>query len=215
MISSLQYITQDHSDYSHFELVKQAVDAGVDWVQLRIKNVSDDVFLQEALKCREYTLKHGVKLIINDQVKIAKQVSADGVHVGQDDMPINEVRDLLGDKFIIGGTANTLDQIMTHVQNGADYVGVGPFRFTKTKDKLSPILGLEGYDQIIKTLKINQVDIPVIAIGGIELSDIESIKETGVHGIAVSGLITHSENQKELINSINKALSNGIIENCG
>ena len=214
MISNLQYITQDHPDYSHFDLVKQAVEAGVDWIQLRMKNVSDDAFLQEALKCREYTFKHEVKLIINDRVKIAKQISADGVHVGQNDMLINEVREILGDKIIIGGTANTLDQIMTHVQNGADYVGVGPFRFTKTKDKLSPILGLDGYDQIIKNLEMNQVNIPIIAIGGIELNDVLSIKETGVHGIAVSGLITHSENQKELINSINKALSNGIIENC-
>lgn len=199
MISSLQYITQDHSDFTHAELCEKACLSGVQWVQLRMKNASEEEYLDEAFKCREITLKHKVKLIINDNVMIAKKVSADGIHVGLEDTPVKKVRELLGDKVIIGGTSNTFSDAVQHIEGGADYVGVGPYRNTTTKKKLSPILGQTGFQLFIDNLKMNGIDIPVIAVGGIEEADVSVLKEIGVHGVAVSGLITHAKYQAPLV----------------
>ena len=199
MIDSLQYITQNHPDFTHAQLCERACESGVKWIQLRMKGASESIYLNEALKCREITLKYNAKLIINDNVKIAKQVSADGIHVGLEDLPVKEVRSLLGNKVIIGGTANTFSDVIKHVEEGADYIGVGPFKFTETKKNLSPILGLKGYGLIVENMEMNNIKIPVIAVGGIDESDVSAIRNLGIHGIAVSGLISYSKYQEALI----------------
>ena len=136
---------------------------------------------------------------------LVKELQIDGVHLGKNDMPIAEARKILGDGFIIGGTANTFEDVKAHYEAGADYIGCGPFRFTTTKEKLSPILGLEGYREIIHRMKGNNcadmkgesIDIPLVAIGGITKEDIPEIMKTGVNGIALSGCILHAENPAE------------------
>lgn len=206
MIGHIQYITQDHPTLSHNDLCLQACDAGVNWVQLRMKNVPPEVLLETAHNCREITRRFGAKLIINDHLEIALSSNADGVHLGQQDQSTHAARQRVPSGFIIGGTANTLDEIITHVRNGVDYVGVGPYRFTTTKKALSPLLGLDGYREIIQGLKANEIDIPVIAIGGIEVADVNQIIGTGVYGIAVSGLISLAEDKYEIIQTLNKQL---------
>lgn len=206
MISKLHYISQGLDPQANLFTLKKACQAGCDLVQLRIKDQSAEEVLPIAQEARAICDEYGSKLIINDYITVAQKVKADGVHLGLEDMSTAEARKLLGSDFIIGGTANTLDDILMHVANGVDYVGVGPFRFTQTKKKLSPVLGLEGYQAIMRGLALHQVEIPVFAIGGIEMEDIEGIMQTGVHGIAVSGLVTYAENQTETVKSIHELL---------
>ena len=195
MISRLHYITQDLPDFSHAELAEFACKGGANWIQLRVKNKSYEEWLKIAQKTKLVCLKYGAKLIINDNVQIAKEIGADGVHLGKDDMNPKEARKILGNNFIIGGSSNTMDDVKWLMDNGVDYIGVGPFRFTSTKEKLNPVLGLKGIADIITQLP--NYPIPIIAIGGIKLEDVESLMQTGIHGVAVSSAINLSENKIE------------------
>src|SRR5246127_4479462 len=128
MISRLHYITQDIENTSHTQLVEDACKAGVNWVQLRLKNKSYEDWKAIAEEALAICKKHNAKLIINDNVALAKEIGADGVHVGKQDMPVAKAREILGSGFIIGGTANTFEDVELHAKSGADYVGLGPFR---------------------------------------------------------------------------------------
>ncbi|MFT3826640.1 MAG: thiamine phosphate synthase [Chitinophagaceae bacterium] len=205
-ISPLQFITMDESPYTHLQQVAMACEAGADWIQLRMKQIADDDFVQVATEAKKICDSYNSKLIINDRVHIVKTVGAYGVHIGKEDMPVNEARAILGDEMIVGGTANTADDIEKHYWNGADYIGLGPYRFTTTKKKLSPVLGLEGYAAIMRSLKLKQVELPVVAIGGIQLPDVEALVQAGVHGVAFSGLLVHAENRREVYDSLQDGL---------
>ena len=181
------------------------------WIQLRLKDVDDATYLVTALKCREICDRYEALMIINDKVDIAKASQADGIHLGLQDMNPQEARKILGDNFIIGGTANTLEDCLQQIKNGVDYIGLGPFRFTKTKEKLSPILGLEGYQSIISELRIKNSELPVVAIGGILETDISDILKTGVSGIAVSGMLTDKEKLKEKVQRIKELMTQAVI----
>lgn len=206
MLSKLQYISQGDTIKEQLHNIRQALDNGCDWIQLRYKttNVLEHFDLAESVKIISDI--YSAELIINDNVYLAKQLDADGVHLGLTDMSVIEARVILGDSKIIGGTANTLEDVYQRVANNCDYIGLGPFQFTITKQKLSPILGLSGYRYIIDELKENGIEIPIYAIGGITLEDVTNIMDTGVYGIAVSGLITNSTNPSELITQLNKKL---------
>lgn len=210
-ISKLQYITQAKSKEAILEEVKQVIQAGIDWIQLRIKDDKVD-FKSVAQAVKKITDKHGVTLIFNDKVELVKELGADGVHVGLTDMPIPEVRAMLGSDKIIGGTANTFADAKNVELFGADYIGLGPYKFTSTKKQLSPILGLEGYKKIIPKSEtygwsILEFSIPIIAIGGIEVSDVSILKsETSVYGVALSSLIFKSNQKQELVASLKQAL---------
>ena len=150
---SLQFITHYTDKYTYYDSARMALQGGCRWIQLRMKDAPIDAIRTEALRiqklCREY---HSL-FIIDDHVELVKELKADGVHLGKNDMPIAEARQLLGEGFIIGGTANTFDDVKAHYEHGADYIGCGPFRFTTTKKNLSPILGLEGYRNIVQRMK--------------------------------------------------------------
>src|SRR5688572_23978839 len=165
VISDLQYITQETSSWSHVQLAELACSGGVRWVQLRVKGKTDDVFLQLAQKVKAVCEKYGSRLIINDNVGIAKAVAANGVHLGKEDMHPVKARQLLGENSIIGGTANTIEDILHLSAYGVDYIGLGPFRFTTTKEKLSPILGLEAYVKLVGECQKHNITTPLIAIG--------------------------------------------------
>ncbi|MCD0463816.1 thiamine phosphate synthase [Flavobacterium sp. ENC] len=206
MYHKLQYISQGNTIEKQLYNIHNALDNGCDWVQLRFKNQSTKncFVLAEAVKflCEEYL----ANFIVNDNVYLAQQIAADGVHLGLLDTKIEEARAILGNTKIIGATANTFDDIQNHIENGCDYIGLGPLRFTTTKEQLSPILGFEGYRTILQKLKENNLEIPVYAIGGIIADDIDTLMETGVHGIAVSGLITNSNQKEKLIQQLNEKL---------
>jgi thiamine-phosphate pyrophosphorylase len=208
MISKLHYITQELKDQSHSDLAESACLSGIDWVQLRIKNKSHNEQLKIAEQTKAICKKHSAKFIINDNVKLAKEITADGVHLGKTDMNPVEARQMLGDNFIIGGTANTFEDIEQLAKAQVDYIGLGPFRFTSTKENLSPILGLEGYKMIIQQCLQKGIKIPIISIGGIKSGDIKSLIETGVYGVAVSSAINLSENKIETIKEFWNCLDN-------
>ncbi len=187
MLSKLHYISQGETPKDHLEHIQKACEHGAEWVQLRLKELPTESILETAKIARDMTRKFKVKLIINDHYKIAKAVDADGVHLGKTDTCPLIARAYLGNDFIIGGTANTLEDCRTLVKKNVDYMGVGPFRFTETKKNLSPILGIEGYKELLTNL--NETT-PIIAIGGIGLEDVSGLLKTGIYGVAVSGSIT-------------------------
>ncbi|EAR11899.1 thiamine-phosphate pyrophosphorylase [Polaribacter irgensii 23-P] len=187
MIGKLQYISQGETPEEHLENIEQACISGAVWVQLRLKNLDANSILETAKKARRITQHYKAKLIVNDHYKIAKEVQADGVHLGKKDCCPQEVRGYLGSEFIIGGTANTLEDCENLLAKKVDYIGLGPYQFTKTKKQLSPILGVDGYKRILAALHTKT---PIIAIGGIEFSAVPEIVNTGVYGIAFSGALT-------------------------
>jgi len=187
MIEKLQFITTTATQAT------RACEGGVRWVQLRLKNVRHDVYKAEALKVQHVCRHYGATLIIDDNVALAQEIGADGVHIGKEDMPLKEARALLGNDFIIGCTANTVDDVIAIAeQKQANYIGLGPYRFTATKEKLSPVLGVEGYRNIFDSLQQKNICVPpVIGIGGIEAGDIPLLLQTGLHGIAISSAIAN------------------------
>ena len=206
-IDKLHYISQPAQDGSHLTSIQKALDAGCKWIQLRVKNESPNDILQYAIAAKGLCQIYQAKLIINDYPEIAVASGADGLHLGIDDMPIAAARQIVGKDMIIGGTANTFEKLRQNVAEGADYIGLGPFRFTKTKEKLSPILGIEGYQHVRRKMLEEGLTIPVIAIGGILPEDIVAIMETGVHGIAISGAISYAGDPKQIVTSLNAKIN--------
>lgn len=208
MIERLHYISQQKNG-SHITAIQHALKAGCKWVQLRIKNETEDFILEQAIAANELCKKFSANLILNDYPALAFKAGAYGVHLGLQDMSVKEARELTEGKLIIGGTANTFEHIAQRANEGADYVGLGPFRFTTTKQNLSPVLGLVGFATLMQQMQQAGLTIPVIAIGGILPTDVESIMQTGVNGVAVSGAITHAENPAEAVNYIYTQLNSG------
>lgn len=190
----LQFITHFTEQYSYLDSARMALEGGCKWIQLRMKDADGQTLKDTALQVQELCRQHEAIFIIDDHVELVKEIHADGVHLGKNDMPIADARQLLGEEYLIGGTANTFDDVLQHVRGGADYIGCGPFRFTTTKKNLSPVLGLDGYRNIVRQMNENDIHLPVVAIGGITYDDIPSIMATGVHGIALSGTILHADN---------------------
>src|SRR5882757_8160274 len=141
-ISGLNFITRDETSMTHLEQVEAACRAGIRWIQLRMKQADEVTFRETALAARKICDTWDCTLIINDRVELAVEVGAHGVHVGKGDLSVGEARRLLGRDVIIGGTANTMDDIREHYRQGADYIGLGPYQWTSTKKNLSPLLGL-------------------------------------------------------------------------
>ena len=183
IISKLHYIT------THPQDAELACRGGVRWVQLRLKNTPYPAWRQLALDTQAVCQHHGATLIINDNPQLALEIGAAGVHLGQQDMSPAEARTLLGPDFMIGGTANTFEHIAKLVAAGVNYIGLGPFRFTTTKDNLSPILGLAGYEKLLAQCWAAGFTVPIIGIGGIALADVPTLRAAGLHGVAVSGAI--------------------------
>ncbi len=183
----IQFISHYTDKISYLESIRLALAGGCQWVQLRVKNASADEIRPLALEAQQMCREAGATFIIDDQVALVKEIKADGVHLGKNDMPISEARRILGPDFIIGGTANTFADVRMHYEAGADYIGCGPFRFTTTKEKLSPVLGLDGYREIVSQMREEGIDLPIVAIGGITIEDVPAILKTGVTGIALSG----------------------------
>lgn len=203
-MEKLQYISQGNTRQEQELHIRKALDNGIKWVQVRWKNAPENelINLCEISKqlCSEY---HSV-CIINDHVQIAKEIDADGVHLGLNDSSIEEARLILGENKIIGGTANTLSDVIRRINETCDYIGLGPLRFTTTKEKLSPVLGFEGYRNIVEGLKDKSIEIPkIFAIGGVASEDILPLQQIGVYGVAVSGLITR---QPAIINELKKVM---------
>jgi len=206
-ISKLHYITDDNVfGYTHVQLAEEVCMGGAEWIQLRVKKKGFSEWKKIAKDTLEVCRKYNAKLIINDNVRIAKEIKADGVHLGKDDMLPQAAREFLGEGFIIGATANSFTDIEGHAIANVDYIGLGPFRFTQTKEKLSPVLGIEGFKKISETCLHNGINIPIVAIGGIKFNDLNELFQTGIYGVAVSSAINNATDKeasvKKFINGI-------------
>lgn len=189
----LQFITHFTDRFSYLDSARMALEGGCRWIQLRMKEATSEEREQVARAVQALCRDYQATFIIDDDVDLVLRLKADGVHLGKNDLPIAEARRILGKDFLIGGTANTFNDVRAHYQAGADYIGCGPFRYTTTKKNLSPILGLEGYRSIVQQMHDAGIALPMVAIGGITYDDIPAILETGVTGIALSSTILQAE----------------------
>ena len=201
-----QYISHFTPTIGYVEGIRMALEGGCKWIQLRMKDASAEEVLVNAAEALPLCRQYGAKFILDDHVELVERAGADGVHLGKNDMPVDEARKILGNGKIIGGTANTIEDIVRLHKQGADYIGCGPFRFTTTKKKLSPVLGLEGYKSIVQNMRDKGIDLPIVAIGGITVADIPAIMATGVTGIALSGAILGAADPVAMTEDILKTL---------
>jgi len=192
-MEKLQYISQGKTESEQKLNIHKVLDNGIQWVQVRWKDASEKEFIRLCEHAKQLCSNYNAICIINDHVRVAKMIDSDGVHLGLNDESVSEARLLLGDHKIIGGTANTLSDVLQRINEGCDYIGLGPLRFTTTKEKLSPVLGFEGYQNMIESLQKESIEIPKIyAIGGVRLEDIIPLQQAGIYGAAISGLITEN-----------------------
>ena len=197
-MTSIQYITHENQRLSYLDGAILALMGGCKWVQLRMKEASDEEFLVVGSQLRELCKTYSATFILDDRVHLVKPLGADGVQLGKNDMPIDEARRCLqSDKVIIGGTANTFDDIKRLHKQGANYIGCGPFRYTETKKKLAPILGFQGYKSLVEKMKSEGITLPIFAIGGILYDDVEALLSIGIDGIAISGGVLNADNPIE------------------
>ena len=188
-MNNIQFITHENQRFGYVEGAEMALRGGCKWVQLRMKDTTDNKFLSIGRKVAVLCRSYNATFLLDDRVHLVAELGADGVHLGKNDMPISEARRILGNEKIIGGTANTFADVQHLAAQGADYIGCGPFRYTPTKRNLAPILGLEGYRNILKQMQQVGISLPLIAIGGIVSTDIAALRDIGVSGIAVSGAV--------------------------
>ena len=181
-----------------YEVVRESLDGGVTFLQLREKNLDEDSFYEEAVRLQAMAREYKVPFVINDNVEIAVRMNADGVHVGQDDMEAGNVRALIGPDKILGVSAQTVEQAVLAEQQGADYLGVGAVFPTGSKD--------DAVDVPFETLKAicEAVSIPVVAIGGITLENTPELAGTGICGIAVISAIYAQKNIREAASALKK-----------
>lgn len=197
MENRLQFITHFTDEYSYFDSAMIALEGGCRWIQLRMKDADEAEIERVARLVMPECRRMGAVFVIDDNVELAIRIGADGVHLGKNDMPVDEARRIVGDKFIIGGTANTFEDVQRLAAQGADYIGCGPFRFTTTKKNLAPMLGIDGYMNILSQMRKHGITLPLVAIGGITCDDIPQLMAAGVTGIALSGSILRAEKPVE------------------
>lgn len=207
----LYFLTMDEAPMGHVAQVEAACAAGIRWIQLRMKLASDEEVQEAAVAAKKICDRYDCLFLINDRVEVAAAIGADGVHLGKQDLAVGLARRKLGPDRIIGGTANTLEDIREHCRQGADYIGLGPYRYTTTKKNLSPVLGLGGYQRIMDQLYRERISLPVVGIGGIGREDAAVLLEAGLYGVAFSGLLLQAEDREELVRSLKLEIKNTLL----
>lgn len=208
MINGIYVITDEElcPGRTHLQIAQDAIKGGAKIIQIRDKHASDRKFYKDALQLRKLTSQADILFFVNDRVHIAAAVGADGVNVGQTDIPLSAARKVLGKGAVVGVSAATLQEAVQAEKDGADYVGFGPVFTTTTKLDAGPISGLET----LKTV-CSQVDIPVVAIGGINLSNVKLIADNGAACASVISAVVCAEDMvkatSDLIEEFNSAVS--------
>ncbi|MCQ2961557.1 MAG: thiamine phosphate synthase [archaeon] len=199
---SLYLVTDKSEDIEKFlKTIEESIKGGVSIVQIREKTAETLDFYNLALKVKKITTKYNVPLIINDRIDVALAIDADGVHVGQNDIPCDVTRKLIGKDKILGVSASTISEAKKAQEDGADYIGTGAVFPTATKDD-APSITKQDLKKIV-----DAIDIPVVAIGGINHENASELIETGISGLSVVSAIMNAENPKkaseELLNVFN------------
>jgi thiamine-phosphate pyrophosphorylase len=195
-IEKLHFITHDIDHLSHVQQAQIACEAGAKWVQYRCLTKSDDELLQDINTIAEICDDWGATLIVTDHVHLNGKADIQGFHIEDMDADFIKLRELLGEACTIGGSANTTEGLIRLAQEGADYAGFGPFSHTDTKPNYFEHLGIGGYREAIQQLNKNQIDLPVLAVGGVTVNDIDALMQTGIFGIAVSSAVNQAEDMR-------------------
>lgn len=188
----LQFITNTESSVNPAEQVKGVIAGGCRWVQIRMKEASDEEISKVVEEIKPLCLETETFLILDDRVELAKKLDVGGVHLGKTDMLPSKARLILGPAAVIGVTANTFDDIKAVRSLDIDYIGMGPFAHTLTKKNLAPVLGIEGIRRLNMEMQQNEINIAHVAVGGIKLDDVVPLMEAGADGIAVSAAIANA-----------------------
>ncbi|NQX43599.1 thiamine-phosphate pyrophosphorylase [Pedobacter steynii] len=196
-IEKLHFITHDIPQHSHIEQVRIACGAGAKWVQYRCLTKNDEELLEDINAIAEICDDWGATLIVTDHIHLNGKADIQGFHIEDMDADFVKLREQLGEAITIGGSSNTLEGLIRLAEEGADYAGFGPFYTTTTKPNNAPLLGVEGYLGAMQVLKEKSIDLPVLAVGGITLSDVDPLMNTGIFGIAVSASINQAEDMRE------------------
>ena len=189
----LQFITNPKSKTSVTDQVLAVIEGGCRWIQIRMKDASDEEIRKVVEAVKPKCIETGSFLLLNDRVELAKELNVGGVHLGKEDMPVSKARMILGPAAVIGVTANTYADVAAVSNLDIDYYGIGPFADTNTKENLAPILGLQGIRDICYEMEKNEINIARVAVGGIKTDDVLPLLEAGVNGIAVSGAIAFAD----------------------
>ncbi len=187
--------------FSHADLASMAVKGGADTIQFRQKEGSTLELIRTAQELKDICVKHGVPLIVNDRIDVAMAIDADGVHLGQDDFPISLARDILGKHKIIGGSAGNLKEAEKCLAEGADYIGFGPVYGTASKNDAGPATGIMTLKNIME-----KIDLPFIAIGGIDAHNAADVMKAGIHGIAVISAVCCTNNPEQAAREIRSVI---------
>ncbi len=193
----LQYITNTDCGVPIKDQVKAVLDGGGRWIQVRMKDASDEEIKKVIDEIMPMCLETESFLILNDRVELAKTLNVGGVHLGREDMLPSQARVILGAAAVIGVTANTFEDVQAVRSLDVDYIGIGPFRYTETKKKLAPILGRDGIKAICDRMQEEEILIPKVAVGDVKYDDVAELMDAGVNGVAVSGAIAFAKDIRE------------------
>jgi thiamine-phosphate pyrophosphorylase len=196
-IEKLHFITHDIERLSHVEQAQMACEAGAKWIQYRCLIKGDAELLMDIHQIAEICDDWGATLIVTDHIHLKGKADIQGFHIEDMDADFLQLREQLGEETTIGGSSNTIEGLIRLAKEGVDYAGFGPFKVTTTKPNNAPLLGLEGYSVAMKSLKELDVQLPVLAVGGVTLNDVEDLLQTGVFGIAVSAAINQADDLQE------------------
>jgi thiamine-phosphate pyrophosphorylase len=195
-IEKLHFITHDIHKLSHIEQAQIACSAGAKWIQYRCLTKNDDELLDDINAIAEICDDWGATLIVTDHIHLNGKADIQGFHIEDFDADFVNLREQLGEAVTIGGSATTIEGLLRLAGAGADYAGFGPFYTTLTKPNNAPLLGVEGYENAMKALKSSGIDLPILAVGGVTISDIDPLMNTGIFGIAASSAINQADDMR-------------------
>ncbi len=196
-IEKLHFITHDLPQISHVDQARLACETGAKWIQYRCFSKTDDELLQDIQAIATICDDWGATLIVTDHVQFNGKADIQGFHIEDMDTNFSVLKERLGEEITVGGSANTIDGLIRLSIEGADYAGFGPFKPSVTKPNTLPLHDLADYKKAMETLRAMNIDLPVLAVGGVALEDVDSLMETGIFGIAVSSAINQSDDLSE------------------
>lgn len=192
-IEKLHFITHDIQKLNHIEQALIACNAGAKWIQYRCLTKNDTDLLEDIHAIAEICDDWGATLIVTDHIHLNGKADIQGFHIEDFDADFVKLREQLGEAVTIGGSATTVQGLIRLAKEGADYAGFGPFYITTTKPNNATLLGVEGYAKAMVELKNQHIDLPVLAVGGVTISDVDPLMNTGIFGIAVSAAINQAD----------------------
>ncbi|SEA26789.1 thiamine phosphate synthase [Pedobacter hartonius] len=195
-IEKFQFITHDITQLTHIEQAQIACEAGAKWIQYRCLTKDDDALLEDINVIAGICDDWGATLIVTNHVHLNRKADIQGFHIEDMDADFVALRGQLGEDITIGGSSNTVEGLIRLAAEGADYAGCGPFSITTTKPNNSSLLGLAGYAHVVSVLQEKGITLPVLAVGGVKLEDVDSLMDTGIFGIAASSAINQAEDMK-------------------